>query len=130
MQYKGMLAELAPEIVKTSLGRQTNADVAEFIRANFVKGMRSGSNLCYDIDRTKPNFTDYNTEGTFSTEEFFHYANMAIKDNYVKYVREPEMHAADGSGVGYFFRQEEFLMIFRSGVETEAEVLEVIAGIP
>ena len=41
-KYKAVLAELAPEIVKASIGSQTNEGIAEFMRAKFVYSMRNG----------------------------------------------------------------------------------------
>ena len=40
MQYKAHLACLGPEIIKMALGRQTGADVGDFIRKQFVFAMR------------------------------------------------------------------------------------------
>ena len=39
---RDQLAPLGPEIVKKALGRQTPADVGEFIRKNFIRAMREG----------------------------------------------------------------------------------------
>ena len=52
MQYKGQLASLGPEVMKVTLNRQSNADVGEFIRKQFIDGMRQGENLCFDLDST------------------------------------------------------------------------------
>ena len=73
MHYKGQLACLAPECVKVSLGRQTMQDVGEYFRAQVVNGMRSGENLCFDMDKTKPDWDAMAQEGTFDPNVFFSY---------------------------------------------------------
>ena len=68
MQYKAQLAPIGPEIIKVALGRQTNADVGEFIRKQFIHGMRQGETLCFDTETTTPDWVAYNKEGTFAAE--------------------------------------------------------------
>ena len=62
---------MGPEIIKVALGRQTNADVGEFIRKAIIHGMRQGETLCFDTETTTPDWRTYNAEGTFDAEKFF-----------------------------------------------------------
>ena len=68
MNYKAQLVNLAPQIVKVQLNQGTNEEVGEAIRKGFVYGMRNGEKLCLDIDQLRPNFTEFNSEGTFVAE--------------------------------------------------------------
>ena len=73
MNYKAQLAPLHNEVIKAGLDRQTNADVAEFIRKQFIYSIREGDNLCLDIDGTTPDFSQINTDGTFDANLFFNW---------------------------------------------------------
>ena len=70
MQYKGQLAPMGPEIVKKALGRQSPADVGEFVRKNFIRAMREGERLCFDLENSAPNWGEYVADGTFSLDFF------------------------------------------------------------
>ena len=72
MQYKGQLAPLAGEIVKKALGRQTDEGIGEYLRAQFVIGMRNGERMCIDLDKSAPNWEAMVSDGTFSLQ-FFNY---------------------------------------------------------
>ena len=89
MQYKGQLAPLGPEIVKKALGRQTPADVGEFIRKNFIRAMREGERLCFDLENAAPNWGEYVSDGTF-TLDFFNWEWLNQEGNYMPFVREEE----------------------------------------
>ena len=71
MQYKGQLAPLAPEVIKVCLNRQTNAEVGEYIRKQFIHAMRQGEKLCFDIETTTPDWAAMTQEGTFDPIKFF-----------------------------------------------------------
>ena len=125
MNYKGMLASVAPETVKMAMGRQTKEDVAEFVRKWFVQGMRQGDKLCLDIDSSRPNFADMTTEGTFNAEQFFNFEHMKHSENYMPYVRPEENHGVGGinPGCGYN-RMDSFSMTMRSGVDNEEDLMQ------
>ena len=131
MQYKGQLAPLGPEIVKVALSRQSNADVGEYIRKQFVNGMRQGENLCFDLDTTTPNFADFDVDGTFKADVFFNWEEMNKEAEYMKYVREDENHGIGGINPGHgYCRSDAFAMIIRSGLENEEEMNNLIGQIP
>ena len=131
MQYKGQLAPLAPEVIKVSLARQTNADVAEFIRRNFINAMRNGETLRYDIESLSPDFAAYTVEGTFVAEKFFDWNFMNERDNYMPYVREEENHGIGGinPGIGYI-RSDNFVMVIRGSADDEEHLNQQISKIP
>ena len=131
MTYKGQLAAIGPEIIKVALNRQTNADVGEFIRKQFVHGMRQGENLCFDCDTTTPDWASYAADGTFVPDQFFNYEFMNQERNYMPFVREEENHGIGGLNPGYgYCRASTFSMMIRTGVETEEELNAIIAKIP
>ena len=131
MQYKGQLCSLGPEIMKAALNRQTPTDVGEFIRKAFVYGMRNGENLCIDTDQSKPNFANYNSDGTFNADMFFNWAELNKEENYMTYVRESENHGIGGTNPGFgYCRSPDFGMIIRCGFSDESDVQEVIENIP
>ena len=66
MQYKGQCAAIGPEVVKKTIGRQTAADVGEFIRKHFVNAMRNGERLCIDMESTAPDFAEFESADTFT----------------------------------------------------------------
>ena len=125
MNYKGMLASVAPETVKMALGRQTQEDVGEFVRKWFVQGMRQGDKLCLDIDASRPNFAEMNKEGTFNAEQFFNFEYMKNSENYMPYVRHEENHGVGGinPGCGYN-RIDSFSMTMRSAAANEEELMQ------
>ena len=123
MQYKAQLAPLGPEIIKVALGRQTNEDVGEFIRKQFIHGMRQGETLCFDTETTTPDWASYNKEGTFVAEQFFNWEFLNQEANYMPYVREDENHGIGGINPGFgYTRASTFGMVIRTGVETEEEL--------
>merc|ERR1712045_786296 len=97
MQYKAQLAPIGPEIIKVALGRQTNADVGEFIRKQFIHGMRQAETLCFDTETTTPDWAAYNNEGTFVAEQFFNWEFFNQEANHMPYVREDENHGIGAS---------------------------------
>ena len=131
MKYKGSLASLGPEVMKVALNRQSNADVGEFIRKAFINNMRSGDNLCLDVEQTKPDFAAYNVDGTFNADMFFNYEELKKEENYMPLVREDENHGIGGINPGFgYTRMPNFGLVVRCGAETEEEVAAVIAKIP
>ena len=122
---------MAPEVIKVALNQQTNAEVAEFIRNNFIVAMRNGDRLCYDIDSTTPDWANYIVEGTFVPDHFFNYEHMTVEANYMPYVRENENHGIGGVNPGFgYARSDKFAMIIRCAVETEEELQAVTSKIP
>ena len=93
--------------------------------------MRSGDNLCLDIDATKPNFREISSEGVFAADDFFNWAWLETRENYLQYVKPEENHGVGGinPGVGYT-RNESFCMCIRSGAEDEELLAAQVAGIP
>ena len=73
MQYKCAHASLGPEIVKIALGRQSGAEVGEFIRKHMINSMRVGDNLGLDLEQTIPDFPSFNSEGTFEAAVMFNW---------------------------------------------------------
>ena len=130
MQYKAQLENLGPEIVKAALGRQTAADIGEFIRQKSVVAMRQGETLCFDIDTGNADFAAYSSAGTFDAELYFNWAEWAKEENYITYVRENENHSIGGLNPGHYIRSEKFNVCLRSGVSTEEELRAQIALIP
>ena len=131
MNYKGKLADLGPSIVKTALGQQTNADTAEFIRLAFINGMRQGEKLCFDCGTGTPDWRAYTVDGTFFPDHFFNFEFFSEEANYMPYVRENENHGIGGVNPGHgYIRSANFSCTIRSGVESEAELNEVISKIP
>ena len=130
MQYKAHLESLGPEIVKKAMGRQTAADVGDFIRSKFIVAMRQGETLCFDIDTGHADFAEYSVDGKFDANLFFNHAEFAKEANYLPYVRENENHSIGGLNPGHYNRHEKFNMCIRSGVATEEELREQVALIP
>ena len=59
--------------------------------------MRQGQKLCYDIDKTKPDFGgNLRLEGTFDPDLFFNYEYMTVEDNYLPFIRDSENHGMQG----------------------------------
>ena len=114
---------MGPEVLKVAMGRQTAADVAEFVRKEFVNAMRNGDNLCLDIGASTPDWASYQTEGTFNAELFFNWDYMTVEANYMPLVRDSENHGIGGvnPGCGYC-RNPNFSATIRSGAETEEEI--------
>ena len=84
--------------------------------------MRQGSNLCYDIEKTIPDWSAYASEGTFVPEQFFNWEYMNQEANYMAYVRENENHGFVSAGVPQateFIRESTFSMTIRCGADTE-----------
>ena len=129
MQYKGQLAPMGPEIVKKALGRQTPADVGEFLRKNFVRGMREGERLCIDLENAAPIWAEYECEGTW-TNNFFNWAWANEEANHMPFVREAENMGLGGQNPGHYRRSEEFVGIVRCGAEDEASLAEVTGALP
>ena len=125
------MAPLGPEIIKVALGRQTKEDVGEYIRKQFIHGMRQGENLCFDVETTTPDWVTFNCDGTFQAEQFFDWQWMNTEANYMPYVRENENHGIGGinPGCGYI-RADTFSMIIRTGVESEEELTAITSKIP
>ena len=131
MNYKAQLESLGPAILNMALGRKTKEEVSEIIRKAFIYGMRQGETLCYDIDRTTPNFKELDIEGTFDADLFFDYDKMTQEANFMPYVREHENCGIGGLNPGYgYCRSPDFGMVIRSGVDTAEEVQEQISHIP
>ena len=131
MQYKAQLAPIGPEIIKVALGRQTNVDVGEFIRKQFIHGMRQGETLCFDTETTTPDWAAYNSEGTFVAEQFFNWEFFNQEANHMPYVREDENHGIGGINPGFgYCRAATFGMVIRCGVETEEELTAITSKIP
>ena len=113
-----------------SLGRQAHTDVADFVRKQFVNGMRNGENLCLDIDKSRPDWAAMNIEGTFESN-MFNFAWLNEEANYMKFVREDENHGPGGINPGNGFgRQDKFSMTIRSSAENEEYLQEQINAIP
>lgn len=131
LSYKGQIADIGPEIVKVALQNQTLADIGEFIRKQWIHGMRQGERLCFDIDSSIADWSTYNSEGTFDAAEFFNYTAFKKEATYMKYVREHENHGIGGvnPGIGYT-RSKDFVMVIRSGVSEESDLKAQIANIP
>ena len=111
--------------------RQTNEDVGEYVRKQFVHAMRQGERLCLDIDKSVPDWAAYNKEGTFDADMFFNMDEFKKEDNYMKYVRENENHGIGGVNPGFgYTRSPDFCCIIRSGVSEEETLNEQIAKIP
>ena len=131
MNYKGKLADLGPEIVKVALGRQSNADVGEFIRKEFINGMRQGEKLCLDCGTATPDWRAYTVDGTFFPDHFFNFEFFSQEANYMPYVRENENHGIGGVNPGFgYCRAPTFSVTIRCGAESEAELNEVTSKIP
>ena len=131
MNYKAQLSSLAPEVIKVELQRQSQADVADFIRKAFVYGMRNGENLCFDLDKTAPSFANYNTDGTFDANVFFNFQELAKEAVFMQYVREDENHGIGGVNPGFgYTRSPDFGMTMRTGMESEEDVQRVVEKIP
>ena len=93
--------------------------------------MRNGETLCIDTDRTKPDFANYNLDGTFNAEMFFNWAELNKEENFMTYVRESENHGIGGINPGFgYTRSPNFCMIIRCGLSDESDVQEVIEKIP
>ena len=101
MQYKGQLAPLADQIVKKALGQQTDAGIGDYVRGQFVNGMRNGERMCIDIDKSAPNWEAYVSEGTFDLR-FFNWAWLNEDTNYLPFVRENENHGIGGLNPGHY----------------------------
>ena len=129
MQYKGQLAPLAGEIVKKALGRQTDEGIGEYVRGQFVIGMREGERLCIDIDKSAPNWEAMVSDGTFSLQ-FFNWEWMNQDANYLQYVRESENYGIGGLNPGHYNRSPNFVAIIRSGAEDEETLNSQISQIP
>ena len=71
LQYKAYRECLGPEVVKAALGRQTPADVGEFMRKAFVNCMRTGEILGFDLESSAPDFVNFNSANTFNAAEMF-----------------------------------------------------------
>ena len=100
---------MGPEVIKVTLSRQTNEDLEEFIWKQFVAAIRKGDTLCLDCDKTKPNWTEFALDGTFSPEQFFDRAFMNTQENYMRYVREEENHGIGGINPGFgYIRSNSF----------------------
>ena len=118
-------------MLKVSLSRSTPADVGEFIRKNFVDGMRNGDNLCLDAESTTPDFGSYAVEGTFNPDIFFDHERMNEEANFMTFVRDDENHGIGGINPGHgYARAAAFTMSIRTGHETEDDVKAVIEKIP
>ena len=120
---------MGPEIVKKALGRQSPADVGEFVRKNFIRAMREGERLCFDLENSAPNWGEYVADGTFSLD-FFNWEWLNQQDNYMPYVRDEENTGLGGQNPGHYIRSPEFVMIMRCGAENEESLGEVIGQIP
>ena len=107
-------------MIKIAMGQGTQEDVAEEVRKGFVNAMRGGDTLCLDVDQTKPNFREISREGIFIADDFFNFAWLAERENYLQYVREEENHGIGGinPGVGYT-RSADFGGVIRSAAESE-----------
>ena len=131
MQYKGFPVSLGPEVVKMALGRQTAEEVGDFIRKGFINSMRTGDNMCLDMDVGEPDFCAYNKEGTFEAEKFFDHAWMTERDNYIHFVREDENHGIGGINPGNgYVRHRDYAGVFRSGAETGEEIMAILGKMP
>ena len=89
--------------------------------------MRSGKSFCIDIDKSTPDFAEYQHDGTF-TQNFFDWEWLNTEANYIQYVRENENHSI--GGLNQFVRNEAFTGIIRSGAANEEELSNQIAKIP
>ena len=125
MQYKGHLVQLGPPTLRAALGQGTIQDVGETARKGFIAAMRSGDNMCLDIDQAKTNFSAANQEGTWVANQFFDWNWLEQEENYMKYVREDENHGIGGvnPGMGYI-RNAKFGCAIRSGAGDEATLAE------
>uniref|UniRef100_A0A7S3MIW4 Uncharacterized protein n=1 Tax=Favella ehrenbergii TaxID=182087 RepID=A0A7S3MIW4_9SPIT len=117
--------------MRVLLNQGTQADCGEIVRKGFVNAMRSGDNLCVDMDKTKADFPAMSSEGNFTADKFFDYTWFEQEANYMPYVREDERHGPGGinPGIG-FSRNPSFGMALRSGAENEEVLQEQIALIP
>ena len=131
MQYKGHLVQLGPSVLKVALQQSTWHDCGEIVRKGFVDGMRSGDNMCLDIDKSRADWNAMNQDGTFNAQTFFDWPWLEVRENHLQYVREEENHGVGGlnPGIGYS-RQDSFLAVIRSGAEDEGLLSEQIALIP
>ena len=125
LRYKGRRAPLAPEVVKLSVGQRTPADLAEFIRAHFIQGMKYGMNFCIDVDKTQPDFAAYRVHNTFDPEIFFDYERMKLRENYMQFVR-----AEEGPSTGGYERRDSFQLVIRCSAATEEDVNAITEKIP
>ena len=84
--------------------------------------MRSGDNLCIDIDRTVPDFSAMASAGVFEPSVFFCYEDFAKEEVYLPYVREEENYSLGGLNPGCYTRQPEFSLMICSSAESEEEL--------
>ena len=130
MNYKGHLCDLGPAIVKIGLGRGTAQEVGEIVRKGFVAAMRNGDRLCIDIQKVVPQWSTYNSDGTFDHEKFFNYATFAQEAEYMRFVREDENHGIGGVNPGFgYTRSPNFVGMIRSDC-TDEDLPNVLASIP
>eukprot|EP00353_Schmidingerella_taraikaensis_P007134 CAMPEP_0185580528 /NCGR_PEP_ID=MMETSP0434-20130131/16881_1 /TAXON_ID=626734 ORGANISM="Favella taraikaensis, Strain Fe Narragansett Bay" /NCGR_SAMPLE_ID=MMETSP0434 /ASSEMBLY_ACC=CAM_ASM_000379 /LENGTH=69 /DNA_ID=CAMNT_0028198823 /DNA_START=196 /DNA_END=405 /DNA_ORIENTATION=+ len=69
--------------MKVVLGQGTHKDVGEVARKGFINAMRSGDNLCIDIDKSRCNFPEMAQEGTFLPDKFFDWDWLESDQNYL-----------------------------------------------
>ena len=132
LQYRGANVEsIAAPWLSKHLGRKTAADVAEIVRKAFVMAMRGGKQMCLDLEKSKPIWSELNTEGTFDVDDFFDWQKMNTAEVYQQYVRDDEKHQESGDNSTYgYSRSQDFVGILRTSVNSEDEVNQVIAEIP
>ena len=131
-KYKGQLVDVAPQMIKKTMGNQTNEDIAEYIRAQLVVGMRTGDKVMLDIDKLNPVWqTDLNVKGVLEPNLLFNRTEWYKDENYLKFVKEEENHSIGGLNPGmYRLVDETFSLTIRSGASTEEEVLAQLKAIP
>ena len=108
-QYRGSLCQLAPEIIKKTLGQQDAAGVQEVLRAHLVNAMRNGEDTLIDLDKTAPDFNgEMTSSDVFDAALVFNYEEWAKEENYIRFVKENENHGIGGLNPGHYIRSPDF----------------------
>ena len=83
------------------------------------------------MDKTQPDFANYNIDGTFNSDTFFNWQELNKEEVYMQYVRDAENHGIGGinPGSGYV-RSADFNMCIVSSAESEEEVAIQVSKIP
>ena len=101
------------ELVKTrAMQQQTMEELSEKIRDQIVKAMRMGRTLALDFGKLKADFTnELSRANAFEAEMVFDRERFWDEDEYLKIVRQHEMHTAYGLNPGSFIMLPTFNIV-------------------
>ena len=133
-QYTGTLVEVYKLKMQMLIAGKSKEDVLEELRVNLIGAMRFGKSLCLHMGKVTWDFkSEMNDATKFPSDKVFDLPQW--KDNSAEHWRplihnESEDTDYTGLNKGTFDCQPDFNIVIVTDCESEAEVAELMAGIP